>query len=217
MIDPTRLIQGTTAVYGEEKMQSLYGEIIPIPKERVIIAEDNMRLDFQGRPFYFFDGPGHARHHYCVFDKRFGNFFSGDNFGISYRELDNRNGPFIFPSTTPVQFEPQLMHQTLNRIMEQKPKNAYLTHYGRVSELQGLADDLRRRLDLFVDLAESLRNREESRVNELEKGIRKILLSELENHECRLELEQIDDLLQYDYVLNAQGIDTWLKRSSRVS
>ena len=54
-------------------------------------------------------------------------------------------------------------------------------------------------------------------VNELEKGIRKILLSELENHECRLELEQIDDLLQYDYVLNAQGIDTWLKRSSRVS
>ena len=217
MIDPTRLVQGTTAVYGEEKMQSLYGEIIPIPKERVIIAEDNMRLDFQGRPFYFFDGPGHARHHYCVFDERFGNFFSGDNFGISYRELDNRNGPFIFPSTTPVQFEPQLMHQTLNRIMEQKPKNAYLTHYGRVSELQALADDLRRRLDLFVDLAESLRNREESRVNELEKGIRKILLSELENHECRLELEQIDDLLQYDYVLNAQGIDTWLKRSSRVS
>ena len=109
------------------------------------------------------------------------------------------------------------MHQTLNRIMEQKPQNAYLTHYGRVSELQGLADDLRRRLDLFVHLAESLRNREESRVNELEKGIRKILLSELENHECRLELEQIDDLLQYDYVLNAQGIDTWLKRSSRVS
>ena len=155
--------------------------------------------------------------HYCVFDERFGNFFSGDNFGISYRELDNRNGPFIFPSTTPIQFEPQLMHQTLNRIMEQKPKNAYLTHYGRVSELQELADDLRRILDLFVELAESLRNREESRVNELEKGIRKILLSELENHGCRLELEQIDDLLQYDYVLNAQGIDTWLKRSSRVS
>ena len=68
MIDPTRLVQGTTAVYGEEKMQSLYGEIIPIPKERVIITEEKMRLDFQGRPFYFFDGPGHARHHYCVFD-----------------------------------------------------------------------------------------------------------------------------------------------------
>ena len=217
MTDPTRLIEGTTVVYGEEKMQSLYGEIVPVPHERVLIVEDGLRLDFQGRPFYFFDGPGHARHHYCVFDENYGNFFSGDNFGISYRELDNHKGPFIFPSTTPVQFEPHLMYKTLDRIMEQKPKNAYLTHYGCVTELSGLADDLRRRLDLFVDLGESLRYREESRLKELQDGIRSILLTELNRHECHLNLEEIDALLQYDYDLNAQGIETWLIRSSKTS
>ena len=214
MIDPTHLIQGTIAVYGEEKMQSLYGDIIPVPEERILIADDGMRLDFQGRPF-FFDGPGHARHHYCVFDENNGIFFSGDNFGISYRELDNHKGPFIFPSTTPVQFEPHLMHTTLDRIMEQEPKIAYLTHFGPVTALADLADDLRRRLDLFVDLAETLRSREESRLNDLEVGIRRLLLLELNGHECHLKLEEIDSILQYDYALNAQGIDTWLKRSSK--
>jgi hypothetical protein len=109
------------------------------------------------------------------------------------------------------------MYKTLDRIMEQEPKNAYLTHYGCVTELSGLADDLRRRLDLFVDLGESLRYREESRLKELQDGIRSILLTELNRHECHLNLEEIDALLQYDYDLNAQGIETWLIRSSKTS
>ena len=99
--------------------------------------------------------------------------------------------------------------------MEQVPKIAYLTHFGRVTALADLADDLRRRLDLFVDLAETLRSREESRLNDLEVGIRSLLLLELNGHECHLKLEEIDSILQYDYALNAQGIDTWLKRSSK--
>ena len=40
MIDPQRLIEGTIAVYGESLFRKLYGEIKPIEKGRVDIAED---------------------------------------------------------------------------------------------------------------------------------------------------------------------------------
>ena len=215
MVDPSKLVEGAALIYGREQFQSLYGEVVPVPEDRLLVAGDDWHLDLQGRPFYFFDAPGHARHHYCVFDERHGNFFAGDNFGVSYRELDHHNGPFIFPATTPVQFDPVAMHRTLDRIVAQKPRNAFLTHFGRVTDLPRLADDLRRRLDLFVELAEGLRNREESLREELEKGVVRILNQELEDHGCDLKKDEIDALLVHDCAMNAQGIETWLMRSSQ--
>ena len=107
------------------------------------------------------------------------------------------------------------MHRTLDRIVAQKPRNAFLTHFGRVTDLPRLADDLRRRLDLFVELAEGLRNRKESLREELEKGVVRILHQELEDHGCDLKKEEIDALLVHDCAMNAQGIETWLMRSSQ--
>ena len=68
MIDPTKLVKGSMAIYGAEQMEGLYGEIVAVPEDLIMIAEDDWHPDFQGRPFYFLDGPGHASHHYCVFD-----------------------------------------------------------------------------------------------------------------------------------------------------
>ena len=120
MINPEKLIPGTVTVYGEEKTQKLYGKILPVPEERVLIAEDESRIDFHGRSLLFLDTPGHARHHYCVIDESTNSLFSGDNFGISYREFDNENGAFIFPTTTPVQFDPEAMRKTLDRLLSYK-------------------------------------------------------------------------------------------------
>ena len=35
LIDPSKLIAGTMAVYGETKFKALYGELIPVPAQRV--------------------------------------------------------------------------------------------------------------------------------------------------------------------------------------
>jgi len=32
--------------------------------------------------------------------------FTGDTFGISYRDFDNGDEVYIFPTTTPLQFDP---------------------------------------------------------------------------------------------------------------
>ena len=89
MIDPEKLIARTVVVYGEENIRKHFGTIIPVQEDRVLIAEDKSRIDFHGRSLLILDTPGHALHHYCIIDDRTNNLFSGDNFGISYREFDS--------------------------------------------------------------------------------------------------------------------------------
>jgi len=70
LIDPSKLVAGAKAVYGENKFKEYYGEIFPIDANRVIQADDNFILDFDGRELRFIDTPGHARHHFCIWDKQ---------------------------------------------------------------------------------------------------------------------------------------------------
>ncbi|MEJ2114726.1 MAG: MBL fold metallo-hydrolase, partial [Gammaproteobacteria bacterium] len=81
MINPKKLIAGATAVYGEEKFYEMFGNILPINEDRVLIAEDCCEIDLNGRTLKFIDTPGHARHHFCVYDKSSSSFFTGDTFG----------------------------------------------------------------------------------------------------------------------------------------
>ncbi len=142
MIDPEKLIAGTVEVYGEENTRKHYGTIIPVQEGRVLIAEDKSRIDFHGRPLLILDTPGHAINHYCIIDERTRNLFSGDNFGISYREFDNEKAAFIFPTTTPIQFDPGAMLKTLDRLLSYEPQAVFLTHFGRVTNIQKLGLEL---------------------------------------------------------------------------
>jgi len=63
--------------------------------ESLIEAEDGMTIDLAGRKLVFLDTPGHANHHGCIYDERTRGFFTGDTFGISYREFDNERGAML--------------------------------------------------------------------------------------------------------------------------
>ena len=115
-----------------------------------MIAEDKSRIDFHGRSILFIDAPWHACHHYCIIDECTNNPFSGNNFGISYREFDNEKGSFIFPTTTPVQFDPGAMLKTLDRLLSYEPQAVYLTHFGKVTNIQKLGLELCQYLHQFV-------------------------------------------------------------------
>ncbi len=95
LIDPTRLIAGATAVYGEAEMARSYGVIAPVPAERVVEAVDGYTVMLGARALRTIDTPGHARHHLCVWDARSRSWFTGDTFGLSYRQLDSARGAFI--------------------------------------------------------------------------------------------------------------------------
>ena len=213
LIDPSKLIAGATAVYGEAFVQAQYGEILPIPASRVIEAADGHEIRLGDEVLRFFDSPGHARHHFCVFDPLSQGFFTGDTFGLSYREFDTARGPFLIPTTTPVQFEPEAWHATLDRLLAAEPRQMFLTHFGRVRNVKALAATLRQGIDDYVRIAGTLATASD-RHAQLREAITTLALQQLQAHGCTLDTSTQRDLLAIDMELNAQGLGVWLDQTN---
>jgi glyoxylase-like metal-dependent hydrolase (beta-lactamase superfamily II) len=214
MVDPTKLWAGASAVYGEEAMKRDYGELVPVASARVVEAPDGFRLEVGGRPLVFLDTPGHARHHFCVWDEASRGFFTGDTFGLSYRELASERGAFILPTTTPVQFEPEALLASIDRLLSYGPRAMYLTHYSRVTEVESLAARLRERVKELAALGRAADGRP-ARAERLRAGVAELFLGWASDHGCPLPPERVRDLLAVDVELNAQGLETWLDRDRR--
>ncbi len=225
MIDPTKLIAGSIEVYGAENFARLYGEIAPIAAERVIVTTDGERLKLGEREFEFVHTPGHALHHQAIVDHGAGSIFTGDTFGISYREFDTASGAYIMPTTTPTQFDPDQLVASIDRLLAFRPRALYLTHYSRVTEVERLGRDLKAQIEMFVSIAqraaaEAMGNAEETATREalqssIRRGLRDYAFATLRAHGCKLPDAEIDTLLRGDFQLNSAGLVAWLLRQKR--
>lgn len=215
MIDPAKLIAGATAVYGDEKFKAMFGHLAPIPATRVLEAIDGFSINLGKRRLLCLDTPGHARHHIAIYDEQSNGFFTGDTFGLSYREFDTRQGPFILPTSTPVQFDPDAWHATLDRIMDHTPDSIYLTHFGQVKNPTKLASELHEYIDDFSSIAREAKG--DARKDQIKGELLKWVLSRLEDHGCRLTAQQVEELLEMDLELNAQGLEVWLARNEETN
>jgi len=209
MIDPSKLVAGATAVYGEAEMNKSYGVIQPIAAERVIEAADGAILSLAGRSFVFLDTPGHAKHHFCIYDEQSESFFTGDTFGISYREFDSPKGFFIFATATPVQFDPNAMHNSINRLLSYHPKQMFLTHFGKIDQVGVAADKLHASIDNLVVLMESVSDAGEKRHELLVEQMMSAFLQEIRALGCPISHEAASEILAMDVELNAQGLEVW--------
>jgi glyoxylase-like metal-dependent hydrolase (beta-lactamase superfamily II) len=214
MIDPTRLVKGSEAVYGKARVREMYGDIAPIPESRVHVVADNEEVALGERTLRCLFTEGHARHHYCLVDPSSRSVFTGDSFGISYREFDTEAGEFIFPTTTPVHFDPVEAHKAIDRIMAERPLCLYLTHYSRVTDLPRLADDMHRRIDDFVAIA-SRHATDSARTTAMHKSMFDYLQGELHAHGFDTDDERLHSLLDVDVALNTMGLEHWLDHSDR--
>lgn len=214
LIDPSKLEAGTIAVYGKKKFKELYGKIRPIEKSRVIEAPGFFKLKLNGRKLKFFDTPGHARHHFCIYDKKSNGIFTGDTFGISYPQLTTAKGPFIFAATTPVQFDPGAMLQSIECLTSLNPEKMYLTHYGSVAPTQEIVKQLQQSIRKFSNIALDLQTVTENRVELIQEKLKTYLLATLEEMSCEQSLEIQELTVGFDCYLNAQGLDVWLGRNS---
>jgi len=212
--DTSRLVAGSMQVYGAAEMERLFGEVVAVPDERLVESEDGMELDLGGRTLTLLHTPGHALHHYCVWDAQSRGLFSGDTFGISYREFDTASGPYLFATTTPVQLDPDAWLVTVDRLVALEPEAVYLTHFGRLGNVGQLAamlrSDLRRVRDLALahaddpDPAAAIRRRLEIH-----------FLGDLAEHGVSLSRSHILELLKMDLDLNSDGLAIWLKRRAQ--
>lgn len=211
MVDPTKLIKGTEAVYGVEGMRKLYGDILPIDAGRLLVPDDSAWIDFNGRSMQTLFTEGHARHHYCLNDPQSKGVFTGDSFGISYRELDTAAGEFIFPTTTPASFDPPEAHKSIDRIMACEPEQLYLTHYSRVRDLERLAADMHAGIDSYVALAKHHAD-DDDRSEHIASAMFNYLAQRLVDHGYTGDSDTMWSVLQLDVTLNTQGLEVWLAR-----
>jgi len=211
LVEPTKLIEGSKAVFGRERFHALFGDIVPVPESRVLVAEEGTRVRLGDRELELIHTPGHALHHYCIVDAANELIFSGDTFGLSYRDFDVDGRAFIIPTTTPVHFDPDALCRSIDRLISYAPRSIFLTHYAEVTELERLARELKERVLAYVDLGTRYRDAPD-RASKLRHGMFAMMASWLDAHGYPRDDAKRHWLLDDDVDLNCQGIEVWLDR-----
>jgi glyoxylase-like metal-dependent hydrolase (beta-lactamase superfamily II) len=220
MVDPSALWAGALAVYGEEEMRRSYGELVGVPESRTQASSDEQRIALGGRTLRLIDTPGHARHHHCIWDEVSGGWFTGDTFGLSYREFDDPvRGAWIMPTSTPVQFDPDALRASIARMMAVHPTRMYLTHYSRISEdaadVERLAALLVAQIDEMAAIARRLKDAPDRHA-----ALKRELLALFQRRAAEHLTEpmaptRVAALLAMDVELNAQGLAVWLDKEDK--
>ena len=211
MVDPTKLIAGARRVYGEAMFARDHAGMLPVDAARVVVAEDGHVVPLAGRPLLCIDSPGHALHHYSVWDARTRSWFAGDAFGLSYRELDTANGAFGVPTTSPVQFDPDQMKASIRRLVAHGPAVIRVAHYGAVTECERLAVDLVAQVDAMARIAREADGRPDRHARIAGELVR-LYVGRARAHGVADAERVVPEVLGNDIEINAQGLETWLER-----
>ena len=147
LIDPIRLVRSATRIYGE-RMSALWGEIIPVPQERLRVVDEGDAIAVGSGELRVLYTPGHAIHHIAFFDERLGHLFPGDVAGVRLEEP-----PLVRPPTPPPDLSLEDWYASLDRILTLHPQRLFLPHYGPVVEVEAHVAALRERLRVWGDLA----------------------------------------------------------------
>jgi glyoxylase-like metal-dependent hydrolase (beta-lactamase superfamily II) len=209
IIDPGRLEASARGVYGS-RFDEYFGALVPVPEARVWAAEDRARISVGGRELVLLHTPGHAPHHMVVEDVATVGVFTGDSAGVVYPGLAPWGAAdFHLPTTTPPSFDPDVMAESIGRLVARRPQRLYFTHFGPAQPaeplLRACADEARAwgELALAAPTPEALRGALRARVEE------------------RLRAAGVADVaaawraadLEFDLDLNSQGL--WAYAQSR--
>jgi len=110
-----------------------------------------------------------------------------------------------------VQFEPEALHRTIDRLLAYRPRRIVQTHFGPVSDIERLARDLHESVDALVAIA-----RRHAAAPDRAQRIRTEMFdyfnARLDAHGYAGDLAQRHALIDDDVDLNAQGLEVWLSR-----
>ena len=157
LIDPAKLEASARQVYGDEAFERLYGRLLPVAAERVIQPEDETSIPFGAGEFRFLHTRGHAKHHFCILDTAADAIFTGDAFGLAYPELQDP-AVFIFPSTSPTDFEGEEALASVDRVANTGAGRAMLTHFGELRRIGEARTQLRGQIEFSMEIAAAARS-----------------------------------------------------------
>lgn len=208
MIDPSKLEASVRQVYGDAVFERDYGTLVPIPEDRTRIVEDGDTVELGDRPLLFMDTPGHARHHFCIWDEATAGWFTGDMFGVSYDAFRFAAGDFILPTTTPSQFEPGDYLDSMALLGSYAPAVMYLTHFGALQYSAATSERLAQQVAGYRDLALACDDAG------LEDAVQECSLALLRPLAPGLAEPELRALLSLDMPLNLMGLRDWRDRQA---
>ena len=143
MVDPSRLIESATRLYGDD-MDRLWGEMKPVPEDNLTVLSGGERL--LGGEFEVAYTPGHASHHVSYLHD--GTAYVGDTGGV--RITDHT---MTVPPTPPPDIDVEAWHESIGLIAAWKPERLAITHFGTSEDVPGQLRELATRLDDWAALA----------------------------------------------------------------
>ncbi|CAN5573924.1 MBL fold metallo-hydrolase [soil metagenome] len=148
MLDPSKLLKSATRIYGD-RMEELWGEVIPVPEDRLKSLEGGEELEINGGSLTAHYTPGHAYHHLAYLEPESGTLIAGDVAGI---RLPGQS--YVRPPTPPPEIDVDLWRQSIQTVRQIDPQVVSLTHYGSYEDVDRHMGELEQRLQdwlLFVE------------------------------------------------------------------
>jgi glyoxylase-like metal-dependent hydrolase (beta-lactamase superfamily II) len=160
LVDPSRLLRSAARLYGEREMARLWGEVAPVPAERVSALAggevvERMRV---------LRAPGHAAHHVVFHDPDSGEAFVGDVAGVRIAPSELTIAP-----TPPPEIDVEAWLTSLATLRSLDASRLHLTHFGPVEDVAAQLDRVEAALRGALEAARAGRERFGSHVeSELE-------------------------------------------------
>ncbi len=149
MADPSRLLASATKIF-QGDMEQLWGEMLPVPEERMVILDDEARIRVGNRILKALHTPGHAPHHLAYCDLENGAMFTGD---VAAVRLDD--SAYLRPPTLPPEVDIELWRQSIARLRALRPRRLYLTHFGPINDPEWHFDSVLTRLFFLTGWVEA--------------------------------------------------------------
>ncbi len=141
LIDPSRLVNSAARLYGD-RMDALWGEVVPVPEARVAPLNDGETVEAAGHVLSALFTPGHASHHVAYWDPDLGAVFTGDVGGVRMP-----GSPYALPPAPPPELAPDEWVLSTERLRQSGPRRLYLTHGGPFDDVDEHIGQLMPNLD----------------------------------------------------------------------
>ena len=147
MADPERLVASTRRTFGEAH-DRLWGDVVPIPTERIHPWEPTGRLPVPG--VRALATPGHLSHHVSFLVEAAGTLVAGDALGVILAP-----GAPIHPPSPPPGVDVPAWLETLDGLSAIDPDDFGVSHFGIHDDFVARVSEMRKRLSAFRDRVEA--------------------------------------------------------------
>lgn len=146
LISPDKLLASATRIYGTQ-METLWGEVLPVPEDRVVILQDGEEIAVAGRKLKALYTPGHASHHIAYYNASESSIFTGDVTGVHLQSVD-----YVRPPTPPPDLDLEKWNTSLDLIESLNPEVMFLPHFGPSHNPAEHIRELRERLQFWGEV-----------------------------------------------------------------